>query len=119
MSLINFELPLGSSSYFVCPETRRIKRDLSAVKIDKHGNFKYTCNFQGFRLSEIKIHHEGNHVIIMAESKHSGPLEACKKSMQRIIKLPDDIDKQSVRCKLNDKGEIVVHANKLVQSLKR
>jgi HSP20 family molecular chaperone IbpA len=113
MSLIAFDPLFGSSSIFAWPEIQRMERELGAVNMSKDGNFNYTCNFQGFRPSEIKVHHEGDCVIMEAESKHSGPHEHYERSIKRIIKLPDDVDKQNVRCEMNDKGEIAIHANKL------
>jgi HSP20 family molecular chaperone IbpA len=104
---------LGSPSLFAWPEIQRMERELGAVDMTKNGDFNYTCNFQGFRPSEIKVHHEGDRVIMEAESKRNGRNEHYERSIKRIIKLPDDVDKQSVRCEMNDKGEMIVHASKM------
>jgi HSP20 family molecular chaperone IbpA len=116
MSLMSFDPLLGSPSLFAWPEIQRMERELGAVDISTNGDFNYTCNFQGFRPSEIKVHHEGDRVIMEAESKRNGRNEHYERSIKRIIKLPDDVDKQSVRCELTDKGEMIVHASKMAIS---
>jgi HSP20 family molecular chaperone IbpA len=113
MSLIGFDPLFCSSALFQWPEIQRLERKLGTVAMTKDGDFNYTCNFQGFRPSEIKVHHEGDRVIMEAESKQSGPNEHHERSIKRIIKLPNDVDKQSVRCELTDKGEMIVHASKM------
>lgn len=110
MSLMLFD-PLFDS--FAWPELQRMEREMGAVDVNKEGDFKYVCNFQGFRPSDIKVHHEGDHVIVEAERKHHGRHEHFERSLKRMIKLPDDVDKQNVRCEFNEKGEITIHAHKL------
>jgi HSP20 family molecular chaperone IbpA len=107
---INSEL---ESSYPVaCSKIQRMERELGSTDISKYGNFKYACKLHGFRLSEITINREQDCIVIKAKSTHNGPYEYCERSMKRIIKLPDGVDKQSVSCKLNDKGEFSIYARK-------
>jgi HSP20 family molecular chaperone IbpA len=113
MSLTLFDPLFDSSSLFAWPKLQQMERELGAVAVDKDGDFEYTCNFQGFRPSDIKVHHEGDHIIVEAESKHNGRHEHYERSLKRMVKLPDDVDKQNVRCEWNEKGEIVVRAHKL------
>jgi HSP20 family molecular chaperone IbpA len=113
MSLTIFDPLFGSSSLFDWPELQRMERQMGSVDVSKDGAFKYSCNFQGFRPSDIKVSHEGDHIVLEAERKHNGRHEHYQRSLKRMIKLPDDVDKESVRCEINDKGELVVHANKL------
>lgn len=113
MSVIAFDPLFGSHSMFAWPELQRMEREMGAIATTKEGDFNYTCNFQGFRPSDIKVSHEGDHIVMEAERKHSGRHEHYERSLKRMIKLPDGVDKQNVRCELNDKGEIVIHAHKL------
>jgi HSP20 family molecular chaperone IbpA len=113
MSPIPFGPLSGLSSQFVWPKIQYIDRDSGVVEIGKDGKFKYSCNFQGFSLSEIKIYRHGHRVIIKAESKRDLPYEYYERSVKRVLKLPDDVDKQSVHCKINDRGDVTVHARKL------
>jgi HSP20 family molecular chaperone IbpA len=113
MSLIPFGPLSGLSSQFIWPKVQRTERESGIVEIGKDGRFKYSCNFQGFSLSEIKIYRYGHRVIIKAESKRDIPYEYYERSVKRILKLPDDVDTQSVHCKINDRGDVTVHARKL------
>jgi len=106
-------LSLFDTSIFSWPELQRLEREMGAVDVDKTGDFKYTCNFQGFRPSDIRVHHEGDQIVLEAESKQSGRHEHYERSVRRMIKLPEEVDKESVRCEWNEKGEIVVRASKL------
>jgi hypothetical protein len=73
---MSFDPLLSSPSFFAWPEIQRMERELGAVAMTKDGDFNYTCNFQGFRPSEIRVNHEGDRVIMEAESKQSGSNES-------------------------------------------
>ncbi|KAI6184669.1 SHSP domain-containing protein [Aphelenchoides bicaudatus] len=112
MSLMVFE-PFFESSLLAWPELQRLEREMGAVESSKDGDFKYTCNFQGFKPSDIHVHHEGDQIMLEAQHKHKSQHEHFERSLKRVVKLPEGVDKQSVRCEINEKGEIVVHARKL------
>jgi HSP20 family molecular chaperone IbpA len=111
MSLLLFE-PLFDSP-LAWPELQRLERELGAVESAKDGEFKYTCNFQGFQPSGISVHHEGDQIMLEAQYKHKTRHEHFERSLKRVVKLPEGVDKESVRCEMNEKGEIVVRAQKL------
>ncbi|KAI6172327.1 Heat shock protein Hsp20 domain containing protein [Aphelenchoides besseyi] len=95
------------------PSIQRMERSMGTTDVDKSGDFRYTCNFQGFRPSDISVQHNGDMIVIEAEQKLNSRNEHYARSLKRSIQLPKDVDRESVRCELNERGEIVVCANKL------
>lgn len=110
MSLIVPGSKLHLSCPFECPKNEHFERELGAIKIGKHGSFHYSSILPGFRLSEIKIDRQRDFIIINAKNERNGPYEHYERSVKRIIKLPNWIDKENVSCKLNERGEFQIYA---------
>ena len=112
MAMLLFE-PLFDSNSLLWPELQRLEREMGAIDSTNNEEFKYTCNFQGYRPNEISVQHEGDHIMLEANHKHKTRHEHFERSLKRVIKLPEDVDKNSVRCEINEKGELVVRAQKV------
>jgi HSP20 family molecular chaperone IbpA len=93
-------------------EVQRLQRELGVLNEDQDGTFNYKCNVHGFKPDEIEVHQEGDNLIISAHQKHSGQHENYERVLKRVVRLPQDVKRDSVRVELNERDELVVHAEK-------
>ena len=91
---------------------QRLQRELGVLSEDKEGTFNYKCNVHGFKPEEIEVHHQGDNLIITANQKHSGQHDSYERSLKRVVHLPPDVHHETVRINMNEKGELIVQADK-------
>jgi len=97
---------------FDTAEIQRLHRELGVLSDEKDGSFNYKCNVHGFKPEEIDVHQEGDNLVITAHQKHGGEHDKYERTLKRVIRLPQDVQRESVRIELNEKEELVVHADK-------
>ncbi|KAI6186239.1 Hsp20/alpha crystallin family protein [Aphelenchoides besseyi] len=96
---------------FFDPDFHHLQRQLGTVE-STDGNFTYKCNVQGFKPDEIEVHQEGHSLVVSAVQKHNDHNEHYERSLKRVVRLPEGVEPQTVRTELNEKGELIIQADK-------
>ena len=88
--------------------TPRIRDHAGQLQIKENGDFEYKVDVGGFRPEEIQVNLEGDEVLIAAahDERHQG--EAVHREFSRRVRIPEGIQKETIRCDLDPRGRLHV-----------
>lgn len=98
-------------------ELQKLERHLGELQLNMHADsnkdLTYRCSVAGYHPEELKVDIKGNELIIQGEHKSSGDGQTLQRSFTRCFSLPPSVDKEAIRCSLNEKGELEILAPKI------
>jgi len=88
--------------------TPRIRDHAGQLQIKDNGDFEYRVDVGGFRPEEIQVNLEGDELLVQAshDERHSG--EAVHREFSRRIRIPEGIQKDTIRCDMDPRGRLHV-----------
>jgi HSP20 family molecular chaperone IbpA len=91
----------------------QMDQHLGQLDVTEDGKFQFGCEIDGFRPEELKVDLEGDEVVVQGEHKYEDERQSIQRTFARKFKLPEGIDKESIRCELDDKGRLQIYGQKL------
>jgi HSP20 family molecular chaperone IbpA len=91
--------------------TPRIRDHAGQLQIKDNGDFEYRVDVSGFRPEEIQVNLEGDEFLIQAshDERHTG--EAVHREFTRRVRIPDGIQKETIRCDIDTRGRLHVQGH--------
>jgi HSP20 family molecular chaperone IbpA len=100
--------------------TPRIRDHAGQLQIKDNGDFEYRVDVSGFRPEEIQVNLEGDEFLIQAshDERHTG--EAVHREFTRRVRIPDGIQKETIRCDIDARGRLHVQGHtQMLENLPR
>uniref|UniRef100_A0A914CAD3 SHSP domain-containing protein n=1 Tax=Acrobeloides nanus TaxID=290746 RepID=A0A914CAD3_9BILA len=91
----------------------QMEQHLGQWDVTEDEKFQFGCEIDGFRPEELKVDLEGDEVVVQGEHKYEDERQTIQRTFARKFKLPEGIDKESIRCELDDKGRLQIYGQKL------
>ena len=91
----------------------QMEQHVGSLELTEDGKFQYGCDVGGFRPEELKVDMVGDEVVVEGEHKHEDDKQSIQRKFVRRFKLPEGIDKDSLRCDLDEKGKLQIYGQKL------
>lgn len=88
--------------------TPRIRDHAGQLQIKDNGDFEYKVDCGGFRPEEIQVNLEGDEVLIAAKHDERREGEAVHREFTRRVRIPQGIQKETIRCDLDPQGRLHV-----------
>lgn len=103
-----------SLDHFFDASTQQLHlRDHAGQVVNDKDGFKYRIDVRGFKNNEIKVDLEGEDVVIKAEHKEEHENESVQRSFLRRLTIPKDVQKEAIKCDLDENGRLVIFAPKV------
>lgn len=91
-----------------------VQPHLGQLNVSKDGSeFQYGCNVGGFKPEELKVDVDGDEVVVQAEHNHKDETQSVTRMFVRRFKLPKGVDKNSIKCDLDEKGMMKIYGQQL------
>ena len=107
------ELEHSLDHFFDDATTQLRLRDHAGQVINDKDGFKYRIDVRGFKNNEIKVDLEGEDIVIQAEHKEEHENESVQRSFCRRLTIPKNVQKDSIKCDLDENGRLVIFAPKV------
>uniref|UniRef100_A0A914CZR2 SHSP domain-containing protein n=1 Tax=Acrobeloides nanus TaxID=290746 RepID=A0A914CZR2_9BILA len=91
----------------------QMEQHLGELDVTEDGKFQYGCEIGGFRPEELKVDLEGDEVVVQGEHKFQDERQSIHRTFVRKFNLPEGVDKESIRCDLDNKGRLQIYGQKL------
>jgi len=88
--------------------TPRIRDHAGQLQIKDNGDFEYKVDVGGFRPEEINVNMEGDDILIAAAHDERRPGEQVHREFSRRVRIPEGIQKDTIRCDLDGRGRLHV-----------
>uniref|UniRef100_A0A914Q8B0 SHSP domain-containing protein n=1 Tax=Panagrolaimus davidi TaxID=227884 RepID=A0A914Q8B0_9BILA len=98
--------------FFDAPSQQLRLRDHAGQLSHDENGLKYRIDARGFKPEELKVDIEGDHIVVRAEHKEEHDGESVHRSFIRSVAIPKDIQKEGLKCDLDEAGRLVITAPK-------
>uniref|UniRef100_A0A914YQT9 SHSP domain-containing protein n=1 Tax=Panagrolaimus superbus TaxID=310955 RepID=A0A914YQT9_9BILA len=98
--------------FFDAPSQQIKLRDHAGQLIHDENGLRYRIDTRGFKPEELKVDIEGDHLVVQAEHKEEHDGESVHRSFVRSVAIPKDIQKEALKCDLDEAGRLVITAPK-------
>ena len=90
----------------------QLRDHVGKLTVNEKGEFNYKVDASGFRPEELKVELQGNEIVVCGEHKEQNEGESVHRQFTRRVLIPDQIQRDSIKCDLDDQGRLCVSGKK-------
>ena len=96
--------------FFDVPSNQlRVREHAGQLSVDDNG-LRYRIDARGFKPEELNVDVEGDQLVVSADHKEEKNGESVHRSFVRRVAIPKNIQKEALKCDLDESGRLVITA---------